>query len=452
LSNAALEKLHTAVKENQLADVKTLLASGSNLVNMADDNGMTALIWAASKGHGEMVGVLLEFGADKKAVTKKGNNALQAAKMGQEQAPGDARFDHAIRILEAPPGLKLEGGSLPGNAAKYGGTYKLDPRKLVNGRPAYQHTSDATCWIAFAGDRWMGLPESLLGEKKGFLDLTDSAAASPDVSAKTWKSYAGGAGAAWVEAPQLKCTAWTPPPPPLAAEPVGAMAGSSAGFYTCAEAKTAGFTLTELRTSGYTCADAKAAGFVEGLKAAGFTCLEVKTVGYTLAEMRVGGFTCAEVKAAGYVMGLKEAGYTCAEAKAGNYTCAQVKMAGYTLAEMRTAGFTCAEAKAAGFNPKESMQAGFTYQEGLAVGYPSHIDGHTTNVTSWNFGLQPPRLESTISLPALPPPPRARPSVQRPMRRAAALRAARALRAACWRSDPCCRLTPARVRSWRRGL
>jgi len=99
------------------------------------------------------------------------------------------------------------------------------------------------------------------------------------------------------------------------------------------------------------------------------------------------GYTCAEAKAAGYVMGLKEAGYTCAEAKAGNYTCAQVKMAGYTLAEMRAAGFTCAEAKAAGFNPKESMQAGFTYQEGLAVGYPSHIDGHPTNVTSWNFGV-----------------------------------------------------------------
>lgn len=243
--------------------------------------------------------------------------------------------------------------------------------------------------------------------------------------------------------------------PAIEADGGGATAGSSSGFYTCAEAKTAGFTLTEMRTSGYTCADAKAAGFVEGLKAAGFTCLEVKTVGYTLAEMRVGGFTCAEVKAAGYatglkeagytcleakaagymleemrvggydstdikaagytlaemrvggyteglkalgytcaeakaagyVIGLKEAGYTCAEAKAGNYTCAQVRMAGYTLAEMRTAGFTCAEAKAAGFNPKESMQAGFTYQEGLAVGYPSHIDGHTTNVTSWNFGV-----------------------------------------------------------------
>jgi len=215
-----LEKLHTAVRENQLIDVKSLLASDSNLINMADDKGMTALILAASKGHGEMAGVLLEFGADKTAVTEKGNNALQAAKMGQEQAPGDARFDHAIRILEAPPGLKLEVGSLPA-AAKYGGTYKLDPRKLVNGRPAYQHTSDATRWIAFNGESWMGQLESELGETKGNLDLSDPAAASPDVSTMTWTANAGGADAAWVEAPQLKCTAWTPPP--LTAEPVGAM-------------------------------------------------------------------------------------------------------------------------------------------------------------------------------------------------------------------------------------
>ena len=55
-----------------------------------------------------------------------------------------------------PPGLKLEGGSLTGEAVKYIGTYRLAHSKLVNGRPAYQHTSDATRWIAFAGDRWMG--------------------------------------------------------------------------------------------------------------------------------------------------------------------------------------------------------------------------------------------------------------------------------------------------------
>ena len=114
-----------------------------------------------------------------------------------------------------PSGLKLEGGSLTGDAVNYPGTYRLVVGKLVNGRPAYQHTSDATRWIAFVGNGWMGQPDSSLGEKVGFLDLQDSAAATPDVSTMTWKA-AGGAGSEWhwVEAPQLKCTAWTPPSPP----------------------------------------------------------------------------------------------------------------------------------------------------------------------------------------------------------------------------------------------
>jgi hypothetical protein len=134
----------------------------------------------------------------------------------------------AAKAPPPPPGLKLEGGSLPGEAAKYIGTYHLDRSKLVNGRPAYQHTGDATRWIAFDGNGWMGQNESVLGENKGYLHLQDSAAASPDVSAKTWKASAGGA-AAWVEAPQLKCTAWTPPPPGLKLEG-GSLTGEPAKY------------------------------------------------------------------------------------------------------------------------------------------------------------------------------------------------------------------------------
>jgi len=128
-----------------------------------------------------------------------------------------------------PPGLKLEGGSLTGDAAKYIGTYRPYYSKLVNGWPAYQHVSDATRWIAFVGNGWMGQPEEVLGEKKGFLNLTDSAAASPDLSANTWQANAGGS-APWVEAPQLKCTAWTPPPAGLKLEgdlPTAAMSGAA---------------------------------------------------------------------------------------------------------------------------------------------------------------------------------------------------------------------------------
>jgi NADH:ubiquinone oxidoreductase subunit D len=106
----------------------------------------------------------------------------------------------AANVALACPGLKLklEGGSLPGYAAGYPGTYRLVGSKLVNGRPAYQHTSDATRWIAFAGVGWKGQLESFLGEKSGFLHLTDSDAAWPDVSAKTWTAWTG---SDWVEAP-----------------------------------------------------------------------------------------------------------------------------------------------------------------------------------------------------------------------------------------------------------
>jgi hypothetical protein len=128
--------------------------------------------------------------------------------------------------MPPPPGLKLEGGSLTGKAASYPGTYRLVVGKLVNGRPAYQHTSDATRWIAFDGSSWMGQLESSLGEKKGSLDLADAAAASPDVSTKTWKAWTG---SGWVQAPQLKCTAWTPPPPGLKLEG-GSLTGYAAGY------------------------------------------------------------------------------------------------------------------------------------------------------------------------------------------------------------------------------
>ena len=110
-----------------------------------------------------------------------------------------------------PPGLKLEGGSLPGDAAKYMGEYRLDRGKLVNGRPAYQHVTRLTCWLAFDGAIWRGQPEADLGQTSGFLMLSDAAAATPDASAATWLAETG---SGWAAQPQLKCTPCIPPPPP----------------------------------------------------------------------------------------------------------------------------------------------------------------------------------------------------------------------------------------------
>ena len=126
----------------------------------------------------------------------------------QSLRSASARFLFSGGEKLPPSGLKLEGGSLTGEPAKYIGTYRLDHSKLVNGRPAYQHTTDATLWIAFCETRWMGQHQSYLGKNTGIMDLIDSAAASPDVSAETWKAWTG---SAWVEQPQLKCTVWRPP-------------------------------------------------------------------------------------------------------------------------------------------------------------------------------------------------------------------------------------------------
>jgi len=102
-----------------------------------------------------------------------------------------------------PPGLKIEGGSLRGKATEYVGLYMLDGR-LVNGRPAWKHTN-GSCWIAFSGTSWIAQPEANLGQKLGFLMLTDAAAASPDASSATWQASAG-SGSAWASQPALKCT------------------------------------------------------------------------------------------------------------------------------------------------------------------------------------------------------------------------------------------------------
>eukprot|EP00900_Chrysochromulina_parva_P004352 jgi/Chrpa1/13918/Chrysochromulina_OHIO_Genome00022683-RA len=114
------------------------------------------------------------------------------------------------RVLSPPPGLKLEGGSLAGDRAKYLGKFLLVDGKLVNGRPAWQHTVDASLWIAFDGACWMGQVESRLGQGRGDLQLSDAAAASPDASPATWQAWTG---TAWAAQPQLECIPWTPPPP-----------------------------------------------------------------------------------------------------------------------------------------------------------------------------------------------------------------------------------------------
>ena len=200
-------------KEYNFAKVRQLIEKDVTYVNAQPAGRWTALHQACHQGDSSIVEFLLRKGADTTVTTKDGETPRAVAQGRGHTACVKLLDDHTEEgegeaepeLLEkAPAGLKLEGGSLSGEPAKYIGAYHLDRSKLVNGRPAYQHTGDATLWIAFAGNGWMGQSESDLGEYKGHLALTDSAAASPDVSAKTWQAWTG---SAWIDAPQLKLSA-----------------------------------------------------------------------------------------------------------------------------------------------------------------------------------------------------------------------------------------------------
>jgi ankyrin repeat protein len=60
--------------------VTSLLLEKHATVNQVNNNGWTALIWAANNGHAEVVQRLLQAGADKAVKTKGGKTALDLAR------------------------------------------------------------------------------------------------------------------------------------------------------------------------------------------------------------------------------------------------------------------------------------------------------------------------------------------------------------------------------------
>ncbi len=75
-----------------------------------------------------------------------------------------------VGVLSPPSGLKLEV-----DRAKYLGKFFFVNGKLVNGRPAWQHTVVASLWIVFDGACWMGqaasLPSSTKSRSTSLLNL-----------------------------------------------------------------------------------------------------------------------------------------------------------------------------------------------------------------------------------------------------------------------------------------
>lgn len=75
-------------------------------INATDNNGMTALMWAARNGRKEVVPVLLEKSADVNARDRQGKNALDLAEYYRQEHTKEL-------LLKAGAGMGKDSGSLP---------------------------------------------------------------------------------------------------------------------------------------------------------------------------------------------------------------------------------------------------------------------------------------------------------------------------------------------------
>lgn len=89
-----------AFKQN-VGIVRGLLAHPKIEVDRRDNDGYTALMWAASKGHEDMVNLLLEAGADPKLKNKRGETAGDLARKRI------AELKSMIKGLDADSGIRI---------------------------------------------------------------------------------------------------------------------------------------------------------------------------------------------------------------------------------------------------------------------------------------------------------------------------------------------------------
>ena len=100
-----------AIHKNQKASAEALLAGGAD-VNGRSGKGITALIMAAGYGYTDIVQMLLKHGADARAETTDGDNALAAAVGGvpdiDKFTVGACQTETVRALLAKAPDLKLK--------------------------------------------------------------------------------------------------------------------------------------------------------------------------------------------------------------------------------------------------------------------------------------------------------------------------------------------------------
>lgn len=101
--------IHNAVNENDIAKLAELIAAGKD-INAQDDNGWTALHFAAQDRNIEMIKLLLKHGADPNLIDIYGNGPLWTATMN-----AGGSFECVAALLEhnALPDPKNKAGRSP---------------------------------------------------------------------------------------------------------------------------------------------------------------------------------------------------------------------------------------------------------------------------------------------------------------------------------------------------
>ena len=98
--------LHRAAQQGRLDIIKVILQAHPDLLNQKDENNQTPLLWAASRGHKEVVDYLISLGADLNAATSvtdikhshHGRTTLYWAVDGDHKTVGDSLLQAGATI------------------------------------------------------------------------------------------------------------------------------------------------------------------------------------------------------------------------------------------------------------------------------------------------------------------------------------------------------------------
>lgn len=151
LATNATSPLHTAIRNNSLADVHFLIGSGAN-VNTPDSDGVTPLTKAFCCGNREIIDALIKAGADPKAV-----DAKEIFKSIDENASRDIAHKVDALMRKSQQQSPYENGDIPSSTNSNG------DQRLTTSRPPTKHE--------VSNDKKAGIPSIILTTQRKMFDV-----------------------------------------------------------------------------------------------------------------------------------------------------------------------------------------------------------------------------------------------------------------------------------------